>query len=327
MTPADAARLARVRDRFRSLQERLCAGFEALEPAARFEVDDWERPGGGGGSTRVLGGGETFEQAGVNFSHVHGARLPAAASERRPELAGCAFQALGVSVVAHPLNPYVPTAHCNVRHLAAEVPGKAPRWWFGGGFDLTPSYGFEDDAVLWHRAASDLCSEFEAGLYARLKRWCDEYFYLRHRNEARGIGGIFFDDLDRWPFERCLEFAARVADTFRGAYLSIVERRRDTPYGRRERDFQLHRRGRYVEFNLIWDRGTQFGLQSGGRTESILMSLPPVASWGYRFREEVGSPEATFSRDFLTPRDWLAIHDETRSRPRPRGDEEPHAGP
>lgn len=305
MAPEEG-RLAAARERFLSLQRRLCLGFEDLEPEARFGRDDWERPGGGGGSTRVLCGGEVFEQAGVGFSHVHGASLPDAASERRADLAGRSFQALGVSTVVHPRNPYVPAAHCNVRHLVAESPGEAPVWWFGGGFDLTPAYGFEEDAVQWHRAASELCAEFEPGLYRQLKRWCDEYFFLRHRNEARGIGGIFFDDLNRWPFERCLEFAGRVGTTFLDAYLCIVERRRGIPWGRRERDFQLHRRGRYVEFNLIWDRGTLFGLQSGGRTESILMSLPPVAAWGYHFLPEPGSPEAALAREFLSARDWIA---------------------
>ena len=228
-----------------------------------------------------------------------------AASARRPELAGRAFQALGLSSVIHPRNPYAPASHCNVRHLVVESPGERPSWWFGGGFDLTPCYGFEEDAVHWHRAASGLCSEFEPGLYRRLKRWCDEYFFLPHRNETRGVGGIFFDDLNRWPFERCLEFAGRVGATFLDAYLPIVERRRHAPWGAREREFQLLRRGRYVEFNLICDRGTLFGLQSRGRTESILMSLPPMAAWAYRSRPEAGSPEAMLARDFLKPRDWI----------------------
>ena len=303
----DEGRLGTVRNLMLSLQARLCAGLEHFEPEARFGADDWRRPGGGGGSTRVLSGGEVFEQAGVNFSHVHGASLPEAASARRPELAGGAFQALGVSCVVHPRNPYVPTSHCNVRHFTSQSPGAAPVWWFGGGFDLTPCYGSEEDAVHWHRAASRMCSEFEPDLYRKLKRWCDEYFFLRHRGEARGIGGIFFDDLNRWPFERCLEFTRRVATTFLDAYTPIVERRRDTPYGRREREFQLLRRGRYVEFNLICDRGTLFGLQSGGRTESILMSLPPRAAWAYRCDPGPGTSEERLRRDFLVPRDWLEV--------------------
>ena len=299
-------RLQGVRSLLLSLQGRMCTTLEGFESEARFGLDDWQRPGGGGGRTRVLQGGGVFEQAGVNFSHVHGASLPEAASASRPELAGSAFQALGVSTVIHPRNPYVPASHCNVRHLVAESPGKAPRWWFGGGFDLTPCYGYEEDAVHWHRAAAGVCSEFEAGLYRQLKEWCDRYFFLPHRNEARGIGGIFFDDLNRWPFERCLEFAGRVGDTFLDAYVTIVKRRMDTPYGSRERNFQLLRRGRYVEFNLIHDRGTLFGLQSGGRTESILMSLPPMVAWAYRFEAEPGSPEAGLGRNFLRARDWIS---------------------
>ena len=297
-------RLGKVRDLFLALQQRLCLGLEGFEPEARFGVDDWRRPGGGGGSTRVLCDGEVFEQAGVAFSHVHGASLPEAASAQRPELAGRAFHALGVSTVVHPRNPYVPASHLNVRHFAAESSGE-PRWWFGGGFDLTPCYGFEEDAVHWHRTASRACSEFEPGLYRRLKRWCDEYFFLRHRNEARGIGGIFFDDLNHWPFERCLAFAARVGTAFLDAYLPIVRRRADTPYGERERAFQLLRRGRYVEFNLVQDRGTLFGLQSGGRTESVLMSLPPMAAWRYQGLPEPDSPEAALREEFLVPRDWI----------------------
>ncbi len=289
-----------------SLQERLCVALERFEPEARFGADEWRRPGGGGGITRVLGEGQVFEQAGVNFSHVHGEELPSAASRRRPELAGRAFQALGVSCVVHPRNPYVPTSHCNVRHFVAGAPGASPVWWFGGGFDLTPSYGFEEDAILWHRAASKLCSEFEPDLYDKLKRWCDEYFYLPHRDEARGVGGIFFDDLNRWPFERCLDFVGGVGSAFLDAYVRIVKKRRDTPYGSREREFQLYRRGRYVEFNLIHDRGTLFGLQSGGRTESILMSLPPRARWAYRFEPAPGGPEEALRRDFLQARDWLS---------------------
>ena len=302
---ADERRLGDVKDLMLTLQQRLCTGLERFESQARFGVDEWQRPGGGGGSSRVLHDGEVFEQAGVNFSHVYGSNLPRAASERRPELAGRAFQALGVSSVVHPRNPYVPTSHCNVRHFVAESAGATPVWWFGGGFDLTPCYGFEEDAVHWHRAASGVCSEFEPNLYRQLKRRCDEYFFLSHRHEARGIGGIFFDDLNRWPFERCLEFVGRVGATFLDAYTRIVERRRGIPYGAREREFQLLRRGRYVEFNLVYDRGTLFGLQSGGRAESILMSLPPMAAWRYRFAPEPGSPEEALGREFLQARDWF----------------------
>lgn len=302
---AERERLEEVLALFRVLQERTCREFEKFEPEARFRVDDWRRPEGGGGSSRVLSEGMTFEQAGVNFSHVHGASLPAAASARRPELAGRAFRALGVSVVAHPRNPYVPTSHCNVRYLVLESPGEPALWWFGGGFDLTPFYGFEEDAVHWHRRAERACAGFEPGLYRRLKRWCDRYFFLRHRNEPRGIGGIFFDDLNLWPFERCFEFVARVGHTFLDAYLPIVRRRHTTPYGQREREFQLLRRGRYVEFNLIQDRGTLFGLQSGGRTESILMSLPPAANWRYQWFSDPDGPEAALYERFLRPRDWI----------------------
>ena len=254
----------------------------------------------------MLSDGVVFEQAGVNFSHVHGGSLPAAASARRPELAGRAFRALGVSVVVHPRNPYVPTSHCNVRHLILGSPGEPDLWWFGGGFDLTPCYGFEEDAIHWHRNAEQACSGFEPGLYRRLKQNCDEYFFLRHRNEPRGIGGIFFDDLNRWPFERCLEFVARVGCKFLDAYLPIVRKRLATPYGAREREFQLLRRGRYVEFNLLQDRGTLFGLQSGGRTESILMSLPPAAAWRHQRSSEPSGPETALYERFLKPRDWLS---------------------
>ena len=305
MSGNEEGRLRKVRDSMLSLQGRLCNALERFEPEARFGVDEWRRPGGGGGTTRVLHDGEVFEQAGCNFSHICGTSLPEAASARRPELAGRTFQALGVSCVVHPRNPYVPTSHCNLRHFVAESPGEAPVWWFGGGFDLTPFYGFEEDAVHWHRAASEVCSEFGPDLYRKLKQWCDEYFFLKHRNEARGIGGIFFDDLSCWSFERCLAFTGKVGGAFLDAYTHIVERRRGIPYGTREREFQLLRRGRYVEFNLIHDRGTRFGLQSGGRTESILMSLPPKAAWAYRFEPQPDSPEESLRRDFLEPRDWL----------------------
>lgn len=286
------------------LQDRICAAFERLD-GGRFREDSWERSGGGGGITRVLAGGELFEQAGVNYSLVSGDALPASATASRPHLAGRSFRAMGVSLVAHPHNPYVPTTHLNVRFFQADRPGEEPVWWFGGGFDLTPYYPFDEDVLHWHRTAREVCRPFGDDVYPRFKQWCDDYFYLRHRDECRGVGGLFFDDLNEWPFERCFEFLQAVGDGFLPAYQPIVERRRAHPFGERERDFQLYRRGRYVEFNLVWDRGTLFGLQSGGRTESILMSMPPLAAWRYRFEPEAGSPEALLDR-YLQPRDWLA---------------------
>jgi coproporphyrinogen III oxidase len=286
------------------LQDRVCAALEGEDGGGRFAEDLWERAEGGGGRTRILAEGGVFEKAGVNVSDVHGAALPAAATAQRPQLAGRSFRALGLSLVLHPRNPYVPTAHANVRFLLAEKPGEPPVWWFGGGFDLTPYYGFEEDAEHWHRTARALCAPFGEDVYPRFKRWCDEYFVLRHRGEPRGVGGLFFDDLDAWGFERCFAFARAVGEGFLDAYLPILRRRRDTPWGERERDFQLYRRGRYVEFNLLYDRGTLFGLQSGGRTESILMSLPPLARWRYDWQPEPGSPEARLYEVFLVPRDW-----------------------
>src|SRR5690606_3757692 len=258
------------------LQDRICTALEEADGSARFQEDLWTRDGGGGGRTRLLRGDSLFEQAGVGFSHVYGSNLPPTASERRPELAGRGFQAMGVSLVLHPLNPYVPTTHANVRFFIAEKAGAAPIWWFGGGFDLTPYYGFEDDAVHWHRTAKAACAPFGDDLYPRFKAWCDEYFYLPHRQEPRGIGGLFFDDFDEGGFDNAFAFMRSVGDHFLPAYRPIVERRRDMPYGERERQFQLYRRGRYVEFNLLQDRGTRFGLQSGGRTEPTLMSPPPL---------------------------------------------------
>ncbi len=292
-------------DYLRALQDQLCDALEALEPKQRFHRDGWERAGGGGGETRVLTDGQVFERCGVNFSLVFGDSLPAGASARRPELAGRGFQAMGVSLVAHPRNPYVPTAHFNLRFFSAEKEGEAPVWWFGGGFDLTPYYGFAADARHWHRTAYAACAPFGNDLYARFKRWCDEYFYLPHRGETRGIGGLFFDDLNEWDFATTFAFARSVGDHFLPAYRPIVERRKKTAFGERERDFQSYRRGRYVEFNLVYDRGTLFGLQSGGRTESILVSLPPVAAWRYNWQPEPGSPEAELHKNFLTPREWL----------------------
>jgi coproporphyrinogen III oxidase len=299
--PAD---LAAVRTYLLDLQDRVCTAVEAEDGVARFAEDSWERPEGGGGRSRVLSEGAVFEQAGVGFSHVFGPGLPASATAQRPELAGRSFQALGVSLVFHPRNPYAPTTHMNVRFFLAEKEGTDPVWWFGGGFDLTPYYGFEEDAVHFHRTARAACEPFGPEVYPRYKRWCDEYFFLRHRSEPRGIGGLFFDDLHEWGFDRCFAFQRAVGDHFLPAYLPILRRRKDTPYGERERDFQLYRRGRYVEFNLVWDRGTLFGLQSGGRTESILMSLPPLVRWRYGWTPEPGTPEARLYEDFLRPRDW-----------------------
>lgn len=287
------------------LQNSISARLQQEDRLACFEEDQWAYPGGGGGLTRILRNGETFEQAGVNFSHVFNDRLPPAASASRPELAGRSFHALGVSLVVHPLNPHVPTSHANVRFFLAEKDHEKPVWWFGGGFDLTPYYPVMEDVVHWHRTARKACQPFGDEIYARFKAWCDEYFFIRHRNETRGVGGLFFDDLNEWSFERCFEFMCSVGDHYIPAYLPIVKRRKDTGYGERERAFQLVRRGRYVEFNLVYDRGTLFGLQSGGRTESILMSLPPVVHWQYHWQPEKGSPEEVLTRDYLKPRDWL----------------------
>ena len=286
------------------LQDRLCAAFETCDGQARFREDAWRRKDGGGGRTRAIEGGAVFEKGGVNYSHVHGAALPPAASARRPELAGRSFQALGVSVVMHPVNPYAPTSHANVRFFQAEKDGAEPVWWFGGGFDLTPVYPFDDDCRHWHQAAHDLCQPFGESVYAEHKRWCDEYFYLKHRQETRGIGGLFFDDLNDWDFKTCFAYMQAVGNGYQHAYVPIVEQRKDIPFGQREIEFQRYRRGRYVEFNLVYDRGTLFGLQSGGRTESILMSLPAVAHWRYDYQPEPGSEEARLA-DYLKPRDWL----------------------
>lgn len=288
------------------LQDRICAGLEAADGEGRFREDAWQRPGGGGGRTRVIGDGRVFEKGGVNFSHVYGDTLPPSASAGRPELAGRSFQAMGVSLVIHPRNPHVPTSHANVRFFEAQKPGEEPVWWFGGGFDLTPFYPLEEDCRHWHRVAKAACDPFGEDVYPRYKRWCDEYFFLKHRNEARGVGGLFFDDLSEGGFDTSFAFLRAVGDAYLDAYLPIVEARRDTPYGDRERRFQLLRRGRYVEFNLVYDRGTVFGLQSGGRTESILMSLPPMVAWDYDWQPEPGSPEAVLTERFLPARDWVS---------------------
>jgi coproporphyrinogen III oxidase len=291
----------------RDLQDRICAGLESVDGGATFQRDRWDRPEGGGGESRVLREGALFEQAGVNFSHVMGKTLPPTATAQRPELAGSSWEAMGVSLVIHPLNPYVPTTHANVRFFIAHKPDPLdqPAWWFGGGFDLTPYYPFAEDVLHWHRTAQQACAPFGDDVYAQHKQWCDQYFFLKHRNETRGIGGLFFDDLNAWGFERCFAYQRSVGDRFLEAYLPIVARRQRTPWGERERQFQLYRRGRYVEFNLVYDRGTSFGLQSGGRTESILMSLPPLVRWQYDWRPQPGSAEALLYSDYLRPRDWL----------------------
>ncbi len=289
----------------RELQDRICTELESLDGSARFAHDHWQREEGGGGETRVLRAGAAFEQAGVNFSHVSGRTLPASATAQRPELANAPWIAMGVSLVIHPSNPYVPTTHANVRFFSAEA-SSGPVWWFGGGFDLTPYYPYDEDVLHWHRTAHAACAPFGEDTYAQHKSWCDRYFFLKHRNETRGVGGLFFDDLNAWGFERCFAYQRSVGDHFLPAYVPIVKRRKDMPYSERERQFQLYRRGRYVEFNLVYDRGTSFGLQSGGRTESILMSLPPLVRWDYNWHPEPGSPEAKLYSDYLRPRDWLS---------------------
>ncbi|ATM94943.1 coproporphyrinogen III oxidase [Yersinia frederiksenii] len=289
------------------LQDKISTALSEADGRAEFTEENWTREEGGGGRSRVLINGAVFEQAGVNFSHVSGATLPASATAHRPELAGRSFQALGVSLVIHPLSPYLPTSHANVRFFIAEKPGEEPVWWFGGGFDLTPFYGFEEDAIHWHQTAWQLCQPFGEDIYPRYKKWCDDYFYIKHRNEARGIGGLFFDDLNSPDFDTCFNFTQAVGDGFLDAYLPIVARRKALSWGERERQFQLYRRGRYVEFNLVWDRGTLFGLQTGGRTESILMSLPPLVRWEYNYQPAPDSAEAALYRDFLPVKDWLAV--------------------
>ena len=286
------------------LQTRICTALSTLD-GSPFREDAWDRPGGGGGRSRVLEEGAVFEKAGINFYKVYGKDLPPSATAHRPELAGRDFEAMGVSLVIHPRNPYVPTSHANVRFFIARKPAADPVWWFGGGFDLTPYYGFEEDAVHWHRIARAACTPFGDDVYSRYKRWCDDYFFLKHRNEPRGIGGLFFDDLNGWGFEQSFAFLRSVGDHYLPAYLPIVERRKDISYSDREREFQCYRRGRYVEFNLVYDRGTLFGLQSGGRTESILMSLPPRVTWRYDWHPAPDTPEARLYETFLRPRDWL----------------------
>ena len=289
------------------LQSRICIGLQALDGSAEFVEDSWKREEGGGGQSRVLTNGAVFEQAGVNFSHVTGASMPASATAHRPELAGRSFEAMGVSLVIHPKNPHIPTTHANVRFFIAQKEGADPVWWFGGGFDLTPYYPYLEDVVSWHQSAKTLCEPFGDEAYPKYKKWCDEYFWLPHRNETRGVGGLFFDDLNKQGFDKSFDFMQAVGNGFLTAYAPIVERRKDTEYGEHERQFQLYRRGRYVEFNLVYDRGTLFGLQTGGRTESILMSMPPLVRWEYAYTPEAGSPEAALYSDYLKPRDWLSL--------------------
>lgn len=297
--------LERVKAYLLTLQDTLCDGLAALDGERRFREDVWDRPEGGGGRSRVIEEGALFEKGGVNFSHVYGEQLPASASAARPELAGRSFHAVGVSWVLHPRNPHVPTVHGNVRFFIADKVGEEPVWWFGGGYDLTPYYPYLEDVQHWHRQARKACEPFGEDVYPRFKAWCDEYFYLKHRDETRGVGGLFFDDLNEWSFDTCFAFQRAVGDGFLEAFGPIAERRRDTPFGEREREFQSYRRGRYVEFNLVWDRGTLFGLQSGGRTESILMSMPPMARWQYQWAPQADTLEARL-QEYLRPRDWLS---------------------
>ncbi|MGN5138922.1 oxygen-dependent coproporphyrinogen oxidase [Aeromonas sp. 164P] len=297
--------VAQVKAFLLQLQDEICRGLEQADGSGQFVEDAWSRECGGGGRTRVLRHGTVIEQGGVNFSHVYGDAMPASATAHRPELAGRKFEAMGVSLVIHPHNPYVPTSHANVRFFIAEKEGEEPIWWFGGGFDLTPFYPFAEDVLHWHQVSRDLCQPFGDEIYPEFKSWCDRYFFLKHRNETRGVGGLFFDDLNRWPFADCFAFMQAVGRGYLAAYLPLIERRKALPYGEREREFQLYRRGRYVEFNLVYDRGTLFGLQTGGRTESILMSMPPLARWEYDWQPQADTPEALLYTDYLMPREWL----------------------
>lgn len=297
--------LEQVKAYLMALQDTICQGLESADGKAKFVEDNWQRAEGGGGRTRVIQGGNVIEQGGVNYSHVFGASMPASATAHRPELAGRSFHACGVSLVIHPNNPHIPTSHANVRFFIAEKEGEEPIWWFGGGFDLTPYYPVFEDVQHWHQVASDLCQPFGAAVYDKYKNWCDEYFYLKHRGETRGVGGLFFDDLNELGFEQSFAFMQAVGNGYLDAYLPIIERRKDTPTTEQQRDFQLYRRGRYVEFNLVWDRGTLFGLQTGGRTESILMSMPPLARWEYNYVPAADSPEAKLYQYYLRSQDWL----------------------
>ncbi|NRP46548.1 MULTISPECIES: oxygen-dependent coproporphyrinogen oxidase [unclassified Marinobacterium] len=299
--------VAEVKAFLMDLQDRICNELAAADGGAEFVEDSWDRPEGGGGRSRVITNGAVFEKGGVNFSHVHGNQMPASATAHRPELQGRNFEAMGVSLVMHPKNPKVPTSHANVRFFIAEKEGEEPVWWFGGGFDLTPYYGNEEDCVFWHQVAKDACDPFGDDVYPRYKKWCDDYFFLKHRGEPRGIGGLFFDDLNELGFDQSFALMQSIGNAYTKAYVPIIERRRDESYGEAERDFQLHRRGRYVEFNLVFDRGTLFGLQTGGRTESILMSLPPEVRWDYNWAPEPGTEEARLTDYYLQSRDWLGL--------------------
>jgi coproporphyrinogen III oxidase len=297
--------LPAVEQYLKGLQRSICEELSAIDGAASFETESWDRPEGGGGISRVLAEGDVFEKGGVNFSYVEGGKMPGSATQHRPELAGRSFKAMGVSLVMHPRNPYAPTSHANVRCFVAEKEGEAPVWWMGGGFDLTPYYGREEDVVHWHQTAKNACDPFGDDVHAKYKKWCDDYFYLPHRAEPRGVGGLFYDDLNEWGFEKSFDFMQSVGDSFLKAYVPIVLNNKDRDYGERERQWQLYRRGRYVEFNLVFDRGTLFGLQSNGRTEAILMSLPPLVRWDYGVTPEPGTPEAELLDYYLKPKDWV----------------------
>jgi coproporphyrinogen III oxidase len=305
----DTESIGEVKEYLLRKQHQFCMALEETDGQAKFIEDSWQREQGGGGLSCVLSNGRVFEQVGVNFSHVYGDAMPASATAHRPELSGRSFQAMGLSLVAHPQNPFVPTSHANIRFFIAERDNEQAIWWFGGGYDLTPYYGFTEDCRHWHQTALNACKPFGDEVYPKYKQWCDEYFFLKHRNEARGIGGLFFDDLNCWDFITCFAFLKSVADSWPEAYLPIVNKRHATPFGEKERDFQLYRRGRYVEFNLVYDRGTLFGLQTGGRTESILMSLPPLVKWRYNWQPEPGSKEEQLYARYLRPRDWINTTD------------------
>ena len=294
-----------VKEYLLGLQDSICQQLAEEDGGQGFSEETWQREGGGGGRSRVMEEGKVFEKAGINFSHVFGDGLPASATAHRPELAGRSFQALGVSLVIHPRNPYIPTSHANVRFFIAEKEGVDPVWWFGGGYDMTPYYGFDEDCIHWHQTAKQACEPFGEDVYPKYKKWCDDYFFLKHRNEPRGIGGLFFDDLNEWGFEKSFAFMQSVGDSYIKAYRPIVAKRKETEYGERERDFQLYRRGRYVEFNLVYDRGTLFGMQTGGRTESILMSLPSLVKWRYNWQPEPGTKEAELYDKYLKPKEWV----------------------
>ena len=300
------ADISKVVTYLKQLQDNICQALEQADGSAIFKEDNWQREQGGGGRTRVVTDGAVIEQGGVNFSVVSGDTLPPSATANRPELVGCKWQACGVSLVIHPKNPHIPTSHANVRFFIAEKEGSEPVWWFGGGFDLTPFYPLDEDVRHWHQTAADLCQPFGEEVYGEHKKWCDEYFYLKHREETRGVGGLFFDDLNGWDFDTCFNYIKAVGQGYLDAYIPIIERRKNTPYTEQHRQFQLYRRGRYVEFNLVYDRGTLFGLQSGGRTESILMSMPPLARWQYDYQVPPDSEESKLQA-YLQPREWLAL--------------------